>query len=79
LSLQQAEANRTQAARDLQVARARIALLPNLPVSAPSGGVVLPRLPQPVTPPVPAPQQPQNGSQIRNASTQGAQTQVGLQ
>ena len=32
LSLQQAEANRTQAARDLQVARARVALLPNLPV-----------------------------------------------
>jgi outer membrane protein TolC len=32
LSLQQAEANRAQAARDLQVARARAALLPNLPV-----------------------------------------------
>lgn len=30
---QQAEANRAQAARDLQVARARVALLPNLPVS----------------------------------------------
>jgi outer membrane protein TolC len=79
LSLQQAEANRTQAARDLQVARARVALLPNLPVSAPSGsGVVPPRVPQPQTPSAPA-QQPQSGSQIRNASTQGAQTQAGFQ
>jgi outer membrane protein TolC len=82
LSLQQAEANRAQAARDLQVARARVALLPNLPVAAPAGGggVVIPRLPQPSAPSLPAqPQQPQGGSQIRNASTQGAQTQVGLQ
>ena len=31
---QQAEANRAQAARDLQVARARAALLPNLPIGA---------------------------------------------
>jgi len=80
LSLQQAEANRTVAARDLQVARARVALLPNLPVSAPSGtGVVPPRVPQPQSPTVPAPQQPQSGGQIRNASAQGAQSQVGLQ
>jgi len=80
LSLQQAEANRTQAARDLQVARARVALLPNLPVSAPSGsGVVPPRVPQPQTPSVPVTPQPQNGNQIRNASAQGSQTQVGLQ
>ena len=33
LALQSAEANRAQAARDVQVARARIALLPNLPLS----------------------------------------------
>jgi outer membrane protein TolC len=79
LSLQQAEANRTQAARDLQVARARVALLPNLPVLAPSGGVALPRVPQPVAPAAPAAPQPQGGSQIRNASAQGTQTQVGLQ
>jgi outer membrane protein len=79
LSLQLAEANRLQAARDLQVARARVALLPNLPVSGPSGGVVLPRAPQPAAPPAPAPAQPQGGSQIRNASVQGAQSQVGLQ
>ncbi len=34
LLMQQAQANRAQAARDLQVARARIALLPDLPLSA---------------------------------------------
>ena len=34
LALQVAQANRAQAARDLQVARARIALLPNLPLGA---------------------------------------------
>jgi outer membrane protein len=34
LSLQMAQANRAQAARDLQVARARVALQPNLPVGA---------------------------------------------
>jgi outer membrane protein TolC len=80
LSLQQAEANRTVAARDLQVARARVALLPNLPVSAPSGtGVAPPRVPQPQSPTVPAPQQPQSGGQIRNASAQGAPPQVGFQ
>jgi outer membrane protein len=33
LSLQVAQANRAQAARDVQVARARVALLPSLPVS----------------------------------------------
>jgi outer membrane protein TolC len=80
LSLQQAEANRAQAARDLQVARARVALLPNLPVQGASDGVVIPRLPQPSAPSLPAqPQQPQSGGQIRNASVQGAQTQAGLQ
>jgi outer membrane protein TolC len=80
LSLHQAEAIGTVAARDLLVARARVALLPNLPVGAPSGsGVVSPRVPQPQSPTVPAPQQPQTGGQIRNAAAQGAQPQVGLQ
>jgi outer membrane protein TolC len=80
LSLQQAEANRSMAARDLQVARAHVALLPNLPVSAPSGsGVVAPRVPQQQSPSVPAAPQQQGGGQIRNASVQGGQTQVGLQ
>ena len=80
LSLQQAEANRTVAARDLQVARARVALLPNLPVSAPSGFAVSPaNVTQPQSPSVPVSPQPQTGGQIRNASAQGAQGQVGLQ
>ena len=80
LSLQQAEANRAQAARDLQVARARVALLPDLPVSAPSGsGVVPPRVPQPQSPSVPAPRSRRAAVRFRNASAQGAQPQVGLQ
>jgi hypothetical protein len=37
--MEQAQANRAQAARDLQVARARVALLPDLPLSA--GGPTL--------------------------------------
>ncbi|HEX9109656.1 MAG TPA: TolC family protein [Longimicrobiales bacterium] len=37
LMVQQAEANRAQAARDLQLARIRLALLPNLPLGASSG------------------------------------------
>ena len=70
LLLQQAEANRAQAARDLQVARARVALLPDLPVGA-AGAV--PRAPQP------APAQPQQGGpQITNASAQpGSNQQFG--
>jgi outer membrane protein TolC len=81
LSLQQAEANRTQAARDLQVARARVALLPNLPISTAPGsgpGFVIPRAPQPAPQAPPSPQ-PQGGGQIRNASMQGGQSQVGIQ
>ena len=72
LLLQQAETNRAQAARDLQVARARVALLPNLPLGTGAGGAALrapqPQLPQP-QPPVPA-----GGGQIRAAS-QGGQFQ----
>jgi outer membrane protein len=53
LQLQQAEANRAQAARDLQVARARVALLPSLPIG---GGPAAPRpaVPTPVVPVAPA-------------------------
>ena len=78
VSLQQAEANRTQAARDLQVARARIALLPNLPVTSGTGAAPL-RAPQgaPQTPSLPS--QPQGGTEIRNAVIQGPQRQVGIQ
>lgn len=50
LQLQQAEATRAQAARDLQVARARVALLPSLPIG---GGTAAPRpaAPAPAAPP----------------------------
>lgn len=75
LLLQQAEANRAQAARDLQVARARVALLPNLPVSIGA----TPRLQQTQPQQVPAPQQqaPAAGGDIRSASAQGGSSQMG--
>jgi len=71
LLLQQAEANRALAARDVQVARARIALLPDLPLGA--GTTPRPAQPQrpftaPSTPGTPA--QPLGGGQFRNATTQ---------
>ena len=47
VQLQQAEANRAQSARNVQVARARVALLPDLPLGA--GGA-----PVPAPPPAPA-------------------------
>jgi len=81
LLLQQAEANRAQAARDLQVARARVALLPELPLApgtgaaaAAAGARATQTQPQQQTP---APQ-PQSGSQFRSASfaSQGAQAGV---
>jgi outer membrane protein TolC len=73
LLLQQAEANRAQAARDLQVARAKAALLPDLPLgagAAAGSGFAAPRA-------VPVPQAPaqparQGGGQL-NAGNQGAQ------
>jgi outer membrane protein len=69
LLLQQAEANRAQAARDLQVARARVALLPDLPLGI--GGAAAPRQqPQPRQT-IPAPQQTAPGGTIQNASTAG--------
>ena len=53
---QQAEANRAQAARDLQVARARAALLPNLPVGAAgTGGAGRGTTPAPQPAPAPPP------------------------
>jgi outer membrane protein TolC len=56
LLLQRADANRAQAARDLQVARARVALLPDLPIGAsitPGLQLVQPSL---QAPPAPQPQ-----------------------
>jgi outer membrane protein TolC len=74
LLLQQAEANRALAARDLQVARARVALLPDLPVSVGT----TPRLPQ-QQPQAPQPQQqqPAGGGDIRSASAQPGSAQMG--
>ena len=75
LLLQQSEVNRAQAARDLQVARARMALLPDLPL----GATIAPRVqPQPV-PQTPTPSQPQtNGPVLSNAAAQtGGGFQVG--
>jgi outer membrane protein TolC len=75
LLLRQSEANRVQAARDFQVARARVALLPDLPVG---GSGVAPRVPQPpVQPPAPPRQPLPAGGDIRNASAQGGSTQMG--
>jgi outer membrane protein TolC len=74
LLLQQAEANRAQAARDLQVARARVALLPDLPIGAAGGqGGGQPQFTTPQTP------QPAPGGtgQLRNATAQGGAQQFG--
>jgi outer membrane protein TolC len=72
LLLQQAEANRALAARDLQVARARVALLPNLPLGAGAATAAGARATTPQTPA--APQQPQQGgTQFTSASGQPAQ------
>jgi len=75
LQLRQAEANRAVAARDLQVARARMALLPDLPI----GSTTIPRLQQPQAPQsVPLPSQPQSsGPAITNAAAQTGGFQVG--
>jgi outer membrane protein TolC len=72
LQLQQAEANRSLAARDLQVARARLALLPDLPV-----GVTTPRAPvsQPQPPATPS-QPPAGGSLVTNVPGQPSGFQV---
>jgi len=73
---QQAEANRAVAARDLQVSRARVALLPDLPVGNAIPGAA-PIIPQQTTPgAVPVQPAPQNGGQ-RNASAQFTQPQAG--
>ena len=72
LLLQQAEANRAQAARDLQVARARMALLPDLPIGASS----TPRLqvPPQQVPPAPQPSPGLPGGSNAAIQTGGFQT-----
>jgi outer membrane protein TolC len=79
--LQQAEANRAQAARDLQVARARMALLPDLPLSTGAPGTVpQQRQQQPAAPTAPAApqQQPLGGGQLRNAAAQQPLSPTGV-
>jgi outer membrane protein len=82
LLLQQSEANRAIAARDLQVARARIALLPELPLGAAAAGGVpqQQQQQQPFTAPASpsTPSQPLGGGQLRNAATQQATTPTGV-
>ena len=77
LLLQQAEANRAQAARDVQVARARVALLPELPISIAVPGGAGARVPvQPQQTPA-QPQQRAGTGTLQTSSVQGAQTQAG--
>jgi outer membrane protein TolC len=79
LQLQQAEANRAQAARDLQVARARVALLPELPLGAAAAGATAAptqRSPQ-AAPQQPQQQQQQGRTQFANAAGQQLQPQTG--
>jgi outer membrane protein TolC len=74
---QQSEANRARAARDLQVARARAALLPNLPLTTPGGGAGAGTpVPTPAPQPPAQPAQPQQ-RQFQNASVQTAGAQTG--
>jgi outer membrane protein TolC len=76
---QQAEANRAVAARDLQVARAKVALLPDLPVGNAIPGAT-PIIPQQTTPgAVPGQPASQNNGQFRNAAAQFTQQQAGTQ
>src|SRR3954469_24959286 len=59
VQLQQAQASRARAARDLQVAKVRIALLPALPITVGGGAPALPATTAPVQPaPVPTYQPP---------------------
>lgn len=76
---QQAEANRAVAARDLQVARAKVALLPDLPVGNAIPGAA-PIIPQQTAPgAVPGQPAQQNNGQFRNAASQFTQAQAGTQ
>jgi outer membrane protein TolC len=66
LQLQEAQANRAQAVRDLQVARVRLALMRNLPLTSGLGGPTLaPTVPTPTPPPAP---QRTPGTGFRTAS-----------
>ena len=70
LLLQQAEANRALAARDLQVARARVALLPELPLAASAGTAQRSAAVQSSPQPQPQTQQQPGGTQFTSAAAQ---------
>jgi outer membrane protein TolC len=70
LLLQQAEANRALAARDLQVARARVALLPELPLVASAGTAQRSAAVQASPQPQPQTQQQPGGTQFTSAAAQ---------
>jgi outer membrane protein TolC len=74
LLLQQAEANRALAARDLQVARARVALLPELPLAASAGAAPRSTAVQASPQPPPQTQQQPGGTQF---AAQQRQPQTG--
>ena len=74
LLLQQAEANRALAARDLQVARARVALLPELPLAASAGAAPRSTAVQASPQPQPQTQQQPGGTQFANAAQRQPQT-----
>lgn len=76
LLLQQSEANRAQAARDLQVARARLALLPELPLGSTGTQRPAPQQTSPRT--TPAPDQTTPASPLRT-TTAATSTQGGRQ
>ena len=78
LLLQQAEANRALAARDLQVARARVALLPELPLGAATAAAASRSTTGQGAPAQqPQPQRQQGGTQFTSATAQQAQPQTG--
>jgi len=70
-----ADANRAQAARNLQVARAHVALLPDLPLGSGSGVAGPASSASPQAPQTPSQPAPSGSGQFRTASAQG--TQVG--
>ena len=75
--LQQAQANRAQAARDLQIARARIALLRDLPISTAGAATQQMQTQNPNTNAAPQTQQPQTQpqqTQTQTGTNTGAQT-----
>jgi outer membrane protein TolC len=79
LLLQQAEANRAQAARDYQLVRIRLALLPDLPLSAPLAGIpaTVPVQQPPV--PAPVPQAPRGPVQAQGPAGSGGGAAFGFQ